>query len=702
MAGLDSVENEYRVNLISWIDIKKDSRVLLISNEPFLLADFICKFTDKLKVFTLVNKENKRTEYNCISERFLDIDEKFDYILVDGTLEYSKRIIDNTKESAYCDFLKNIKNLLGENGSVFIATDNRLGLKFFAGAPESYTENYFLGLRDYDDNNDIKTFSRKEIIDLLYDSGFNVFKFYYPYPDYRFPSEIFSENSIKNMGYGKPYKNMLIRRFELFNESKVAQALSEENVICHFANSFFIEIRLNENDLSDLEYIKYSTDRKDCFKISTSIRNNNEKKEVVKTAFNTEAKEHIASVLKNSKKEICDGICMLNARKLDDFSISYDFINSYNLDFAINNEIIENNADKIFDIIDDFFNKLDSSCQNCKFVNDDFKEVFGSLSIDSSETSCMNPANIDMIFDNIYYIDNNYLVIDGEWIFDFPVPTGFIKWRSINELYNKHLILRQIIDISKLYNRYNISQNEVDIYNEWNRHFTEIYVGGNNKSEFEADADIISLNDLRMTTEHGPRINSNLYYDCDGNGYAEEKKFYKTLSCKVGNIYQAEFDLSELSDIKELRFHPAKNRFSKCKIIKTEGIKELNPLNWLGSVDGFDTFENSEAGYNVVAEDESSEIKIVFELIFIENDVLNQHEILYNELKEKREYTKYLENRVIEQNNLLNEKEDQIGARNLQIEQLSKTLNDIYNSRSWKIITKLGSVTRWKKHKEKE
>ena len=48
------------------------------------------------------------------------------------------------------------------------------------------------------------------------------------------------------------------------------------------------------------------------------------------------------------------------------------------------------------------------------------------------------PANIDLIFDNLILEDDVLYVIDGEWVFDFPVPVLFILWRALNELYVLH------------------------------------------------------------------------------------------------------------------------------------------------------------------------------------------------------------------------------------------------------------------------
>ena len=56
-----------------------------------------------------------------------------------------------------------MKSLLSENGKLFIAIENRFGLKYWAGAREDHTGNYFESLEGYFGNERVKTFSKKEL-----------------------------------------------------------------------------------------------------------------------------------------------------------------------------------------------------------------------------------------------------------------------------------------------------------------------------------------------------------------------------------------------------------------------------------------------------------------------------------------------------------------------------------------------------------
>lgn len=97
------------------------------------------------------------------------------------------------------------------------------------------------------------------------------YKFYYPYPDYKFPREIFTDESLKEQKYGAPTWNFTKYRMALFSEEKMAAALQREGVMAQFANSFLIEMSEQPFD-SPVQYAKLSTDRSARFSIATVIQ----------------------------------------------------------------------------------------------------------------------------------------------------------------------------------------------------------------------------------------------------------------------------------------------------------------------------------------------------------------------------------------------------------------------------------------------
>jgi hypothetical protein len=115
-----------------------------------------------------------------------------------GVFEYGCSYI--SSETPYTDFLKTAASHLAPGGRLVIAIENRLGMKYFAGCTEDHTGRFFDGIEGYPETDSARTFSRKELEDLLRSAGLDSFTFYYPYPDYKLPMAVFSDRRLPKPG----------------------------------------------------------------------------------------------------------------------------------------------------------------------------------------------------------------------------------------------------------------------------------------------------------------------------------------------------------------------------------------------------------------------------------------------------------------------------------------------------------------------
>ena len=277
-----------RENILSWYPFKEDASILDIGAGCGAITGLLCRRAKKVVVAELskrrasINYErNKQYENLCImvgNLNDMEFTEKFDYVVLNGVLEYAMSFTEG--DTPYETFLENMGRFLKEDGRFLIAIENRLGLKYFAGAPEDHTDRYFLGLENYPGVDSVRTFSKKELKELLERSGFPCTKFYYPYPDYKFPKEIFTDETLAANGFGKPYRSLDGKRIPLFNESEAAHSLAAEGVADIFSNSFLVEAgRVEKKTAEEILYVKSSSERRKEFQILTKIvRRDGEKK----------------------------------------------------------------------------------------------------------------------------------------------------------------------------------------------------------------------------------------------------------------------------------------------------------------------------------------------------------------------------------------------------------------------------------------
>jgi 2-polyprenyl-3-methyl-5-hydroxy-6-metoxy-1,4-benzoquinol methylase len=243
--------SDVRTNILNWYPFKKDANVLEVGAGcgaiTGTLADKTARVTavDLSKRRSLINAYRNKDKENLeiIIGNFYDISsamkERYDYVTLIGVLEYGECYIPG--ENAYQAFLEKIKGLLKPDGKVLIAIENQLGLKYFAGCKEDHVGRYFEGIEGYTNTSGVRTFSKKALADLLAQSGYEGLEFYYPYPDYKLPDTIYTDDFLPAKGeLCRNSRNFDADRMVLFNETKAWDTIIEAGLFPEFSNSFFV------------------------------------------------------------------------------------------------------------------------------------------------------------------------------------------------------------------------------------------------------------------------------------------------------------------------------------------------------------------------------------------------------------------------------------------------------------------------------
>lgn len=206
-----------------------------------------------------------------LTERFDDFvtEERFDVITLIGVLEYAS-MFSNAEDPAL-GMLQRIRSLLKPNGHLFIAIENQLGLKYFAGAPEDHLGVPMYGIEGRYLKGEPKTFGRKELADLISAAGFTQSEFLSPSPDYKLPHSITTENGFKTKAFDASalaWQNVK-KDPQLPNETNFSLEHAWPVVInnglgMEMANSFLVAVSLdNEPTIpSSILAYHYSTGRK--------------------------------------------------------------------------------------------------------------------------------------------------------------------------------------------------------------------------------------------------------------------------------------------------------------------------------------------------------------------------------------------------------------------------------------------------------
>lgn len=131
-----------------------------------------------------------------VSDNFetFEVGRKFDIVTFIGVLEYANQFVQGPHPARA--MLEKARSMLKPGGMVLIAIENQLGLKYFAGAPEDHVSRRMFGIEDRYTPNGVRTYGRAELTSIVRDVGFTHSRFYAPFPDYKFPVTIFSEEGM--------------------------------------------------------------------------------------------------------------------------------------------------------------------------------------------------------------------------------------------------------------------------------------------------------------------------------------------------------------------------------------------------------------------------------------------------------------------------------------------------------------------------
>mgnify|MGYP000083187104 CR=1 FL=1 len=137
-----------RENILSWYPLKETDSVLEIGAGCGAITGMLCR---KAGHVTSVELSKRRADINYARNNDkenltimvgnlndMTFPEKFDYVVVNGVLEYAMSFTEG--KTPYETFLQRMGAYLKPEGRLLIAIENRLGLKYFAGAPEDHTD----------------------------------------------------------------------------------------------------------------------------------------------------------------------------------------------------------------------------------------------------------------------------------------------------------------------------------------------------------------------------------------------------------------------------------------------------------------------------------------------------------------------------------------------------------------------------------
>jgi len=559
-----------RANLTEWLPIKEGETLLeLGSDSGQLTGGFIKKAAqvvciDKSVSHSRILATRYQTAQNlkvyagepweCLER----LNQKFDWIVAPGLLSQARMYF--VGEDPQIEALKKIQSYLKAAGHLVLVSDNRFGLKYWAGAAESGAGHYFGSLEGEGD-----TFSKNQLEKLLKTAGIIDYHFYYPYPERWFPTSIYSDDWLPKKGsLDKNLRNFDGERLVLFDESKVYDQLIADGRYPEFANTYLI-VAGRQNKETAI-FVKYSNDRSERFMIRTDIVKTANGLEVQKIPLSNKAIAHVQK-MKDWEEKLRplykkNGILVNRCQFQEKNHIAcFEFL----VGRTFEERLLEIRKDRgtaaeigeILKFKELLFRILEPELRPFK-KSEIFVEMFGNVEFSKAYQGA-ETNNLDWVFENLLELEEGFCVIDYEWTFSVQVPVEYLLWRALS------LHLKNYPEPMNFIEAVGISPDEEEIFSKMEHHFQLWLLDGAStigEQYLDTAGKTIFLEQM-IKTQNKNRMQ--IYVD-QGAGFLEQNSFWvETEPDKRGVIH---LELLLPFGTRALRLDPAE----ECCIVKVRRL----------------------------------------------------------------------------------------------------------------------------------
>lgn len=568
-----------RENIVEWIPLKKTDKVLEVGSGCGAITGALSR---KAGSVTCVDLSLKRSKINAYRHsecenvtirvgNFQDIepelDRDYDLVCLIGVFEYGISYIGG--DSPFEDFLKIVKAHVKPQGRIVIAIENRLGLKYFAGCKEDHLGTYYSGIENYAAGGGVRTFSRPGLEKLFGACGVSPEQthFYYPYPDYKFMTTLYSDKRLPGKGeLSNNLRNFDRDRILLFDEKTAFDGMIEEGVFPLFSNSYLVVLGPDY----DVEYARYSNDRAPQFRICTEIAAGGSSDKggtriVKKRPLAEEAVEHVrnmAAACESLTERFEGGELAVNRCTLKgtmNANASGEGEERTEPGNKVGEEVPREMPCAEFEYVTGvpLSELMDGALAKGEKGLEEFQRLFREYVRRIDYRSEVPVADFDLVFSNIMVDGDKWTLIDYEWTFGKAVETKELAFRSVYCYLMEDEKREERLPLDWILGELHISPEEAEMYRCQEQDFQK-YVTGQRLSMPQMreliGKKVIKPWKMLSNYQDAAQICRVQIYEDRGGGYKEEESYF------IKDAYQTEseveLELKVSGDVKILRIDP--------------------------------------------------------------------------------------------------------------------------------------------------
>lgn len=562
-----------RENIVEWIPVGSSDKVLEVGSGCGAVTGALAR---KAGSVTCVDLSKKRSMINAYRHsecenvkihvgNFKDIEPEladFDYIFLIGVFEYGQGYIGGDRP--YEEFLERLKKHLAPGGRIVIAIENKYGLKYFAGCMEDHLGSYFSGIEDYPDGGGVRTFSRRGLEKIFQECGIKEYSFYYPYPDYKFATALYSDKFLPGKGeLSNNMRNFDRDRMLLFDEKRAFDGIVQDGLFSVFANSYVAVL----GEDFQVDYVKYSNDRAPEYRIKTVITRSGEGDGFVcKYPLTQSAEEHVRRM---------SLACELLTKRYKGSKLRINVCDLVEEEGGVYARFPFERGRPLSELMDECLDRQDLP---------GYQELFDRYVERIGYNAEESVADFDLVFSNLLVDGDDWTLIDYEWTFGRQIETRELAFRAIY-CYLLEDERRNRLELDQILTKLAITQEEAEEYRRQEMEFQR-FVTGKQQSMAQL-RELIGGEILEpekwiykfKETEGVARIQ--IYRDT-GRGYREEESEF------LQDVWQSEqlveFEIPVNGDVRMLRIDPGMEPCI-CKVLELTFNGRTVPVEKKGIVE---------------------------------------------------------------------------------------------------------------------
>ena len=236
-------------------------------------------------------------------------------------------------------------------------------------------------------------------------------------------------------------------------------------------------------------YAKYNTARRPDFRVATEICKRDDGLFVRKRASDALARAHLKHIYENtvSLQDYYRDMHVISA-ELWDGELRFPYIRGKTLAEMIDTQrfVKERFISQVNQMLDTVLGIR--TCYAVRFERTEgFDTLFGKVEIEDG-IPAVNPANLDALLTNFIQSDEAIYCIDCEWVFRYPVPIDYIRYRVLLYLYvNKGYSFMEGITLEEMLGWFGFTEGDCERYRQMEDAFQQ-YVHGENRKYFYTES----------------------------------------------------------------------------------------------------------------------------------------------------------------------------------------------------------------------